>query len=182
MSLMQQPKKLRTRLTIGHLLQWALGHSFRSQIGSDNLSALTQKPQFLTRSKTVHSLGGLTNNVSVSSVAADRGEFAPRQISRDELQINAVDGSRRELGLGGILNGIDLRLGANDSPGLAQSASVTDDHNGLKPVGTTGSINPGFRGCEVDRQRPHLTEWRRVQHIGKRRRYLKGSSRFPRFP
>src|SRR5271166_5050657 len=26
--LMQQPKKLRTRLTIGHLLQWALGHSF----------------------------------------------------------------------------------------------------------------------------------------------------------
>src|ERR1700732_1428227 len=51
-------EKLRTRLTIGHLLQWALGHSFRSQIGSDNLSAVTQKPQFLTRSKTVHSLGG----------------------------------------------------------------------------------------------------------------------------
>src|SRR6202011_60243 len=44
-------EKLRTRLTIGHLLQWALGHSFRSQIASDNLSAVTQKPLFLTAVK-----------------------------------------------------------------------------------------------------------------------------------
>src|SRR6202171_4250491 len=40
-------EKLRTRLTIGHLLQWALGHRFRSQIGNDNLRAVTQKPLFL---------------------------------------------------------------------------------------------------------------------------------------
>jgi len=67
------------------------------------------------------------SKVLVGGIAADSGEFSPREASRDELEINAIHSARRELCLGGILNRIDLQLIVDDSPGFGQSGGIADD-------------------------------------------------------
>jgi hypothetical protein len=54
---MQQPKKLRTMLTIGHLHQWGLGYSCRSQIASIVAAKRAKSYGFLPAAKRFQRLG-----------------------------------------------------------------------------------------------------------------------------
>ena len=67
-------------------------------------------------------------------VACHSGQFAPGQVVGKQTQIDDIDPSRNELGVGNPFDGNDLRLQAENSGRKPQTRCVTDD-DGVAPCG-----------------------------------------------